>query len=68
MDFIPAVAHPMHYVDPDGACRAAIVTGLGYHTTGEVDLVVFHRDRTEFVSRVSNGAVHEPGTWHWPDR
>lgn len=65
--FVPAVAHICHYTDGDAVCRAAMVTGMGYHD-GEVDLVVFYPDRVGYETRIMQSSFSQPGTWHWPDR
>ena len=81
----PSVGRIVHYVSygspggefPARACRAAIVTEVGYTgdavngSTEHIGIVVFNPTGQWFNRGVSQDESQEmsraPGTWHWPE-
>lgn len=64
MDEIPAapVGTPVHYVNPVGLCRAAIVTEVGH--VGQRDLHVFHQRELGHRPHIDFDEEGRNMSWH----
>lgn len=64
----PSVARNVHYLNQDGVCVAAIVTGV-QADENTVGLYVMPDDGFPYrAADVHAGEPGDRGAWHWPER